>query len=193
MALFPLSPVPSSIAAPSFFDPMLAFSVDSGYELRRPRTSRPRRRFLCEWLGKTTTEMRQIMDFVLEHRLGSLSFEWYHMTAYDTVPASATTPVILTYQHGLVTGQWVAIGSGPPGLVGFWPVTRLNATQISLNGTTSAGAANVTVIVYLPNAVARFEQDTWGTPVKLIGPDQLGTGGRRQGYFSYSLVVEEVF
>lgn len=193
--LYPLTPLPSSVSAPAYREEILRFAVDSGYELRRPRTSRPRRRFQLDYLGKTTAEMRLLRDFLLAHRLGALSFQFLHPTAYDNVPVSNTTPIILTFTHGLVTGQWINISSSPTlsGLIGQWQITRVSATQLSLNGTSASGAGTVSVEVWLPNAVALFNQDTWESPAKLMGPEQLGLGSGRQGVFSWSLAVEEVF
>ena len=192
--LYPMtSPVPSSVSAPAIIDPYVLFQSDGGYEVRRALASRPRRRYTLEYLGKTTYELRYLRDFLMYHRNGVLPFQFQHPTAFDSVPASNTTPVWLSFMHGLVTGQWVNIGAGPTALVGQWQVTRIDSVNIALNGSVASGATNVVVSHYLPNAIARFNDNTWESPVKLLGPDQLGTGGRQQGIFSFTIQVEEVF
>src|SRR5262245_24685477 len=137
MALFPLSPTPSSVSAPTIIDPMLTFETDQRYSVRRVLTNRPRRRYTVEWLGKHTYEMRQIRDFLLQCRLGAIPFQWLHPTANEFVSAVNTTPALLDYAHGLYTGQWVVVSGSAPsaGLNGVWQVTRVGPTQIALNGT----------------------------------------------------------
>jgi phage-related protein len=194
--LYPLTPVPSSTSAPAIIDKMISFESDSGYEVRRAITSRPRRRYTLEYLGMTTGEMRQIRDFLQLHRNGVMPFEWRHPVAWDQVTFLNTTPVILTFDHGLVTGQYVVIGQAP--LAGIWAVTRLNSTQIALNGSAASGTSTVSVYAYLPTAVSRMPDSTWEAPAKIIGPESIGGAlggpfGGRTGYFSFSVSVEEVF
>ena len=196
MALYPNTPLPSSVSAPAIIDPVLRYSADSGIEIRRIRTSRPRRRYTLDYLGKTTEEMHYLRDFLMVHRLGVTPFEFLHPTASDDVTFSNTTPVVLTINtHGLITGQWVFIGNAPTPLNGLWTVTRINHYQLSLNGSVASGTGTggLSVVVYLPTAVAMFDQDTWNSPTKLVGPERLGTSLVRSGYFSWSVVVEEVF
>lgn len=196
--LFPDVPTPSSVSAPALIDPMAVFSSDSGYEVRRVLSSRPRRRFTCEYLGKHVQEMRYLRDFLMFHRNGVTPFSWLHPTAYDLVQCTNTTPVWLQYQHGLITGQWVNIGFGPPTLLGQWQVTRIDSVNIALNGTVAAGATQVTAAVYLPYAVARFSENTWESPVKIVGTERLGGErttplGALPGFFNWTILVEEVF
>lgn len=193
MALFPLTPLPSSVSAPALVDPVLRFESDQGYVQRRPKRSRPLRRYTLDYLGKTTAEMRTLRDFVMEHRLGGLTCAFYHPTAVDRVVVLATTPVILQYTHGLLTWQYVYIGgSSHPGLVNtYWRVIRLNPTQLALEGSVASGAGFADVVVYLPTAAVSFASDTWDSPTKLMGPEAIGSF--REGYFSFSVVVEEVF
>lgn len=192
MVLFPTNPVPSSISAPSVIDEILRFSTDSGYEMRRPLHSRPRYRYTLDYLGLYTQQVRFLRDFLQVHRLGAMSFQWLHSTAFEVITAGNTTPVTLSFYHGLVSGMYVNIGSGPAGLLGAWPVTRLDNTTIALVGTTASGAATVTVQQYLPNAVARFNGDIWESPVKLMGRDELAAPGRREGRWNLQLVIEEI-
>lgn len=194
--LFPTLPVPASVSAPDILDPMLTFQTDAQYEMRRPLGSRPRLRYQVDYLGLNVPEVRFLRDFIMVHRNGALSFEWIHPTASEVVIPLNTTPVILNYYHGLVSGMWVSINSGPTNLQGQWPVTRLDNINIALNGSVASGVAPVTVAVYLRHAVARFNENTFGSPAKLIGPDQYGQyipPFRRGGRFNMSLSIEEVF
>ena len=201
MVFFPATPLPSSVSAPAIIDPTLRYQVDQGYEVRRARTSRPRRRYQIDYLGKTTDEMHQIRDFILSMRLGVFPFQWLHPTAVDLVNMSANlTPVLIYYYtyHGLVTGQWVGVFGGPANANGLWQVTRLSNSTLTLNGSVGAGPAVINqanVFVYLPNAVAIFDQDTWTSPTKLIGPEQTNNlaGVFRAGVFSWTLLIEEIF
>jgi hypothetical protein len=198
MPFFPPTPTPSHVSAPAIIDPVHRFTSDSGYEIRRSKHSRPRRRWTVEWLGKTAGEMHGIRDFLHEVRGGALEFGWVHPTAFEFCVVGNTTPIQVSYPHGLVTGQAVAIlVSTLPGLVGTtWGVTRLNSTLLTLNGSNAQGVAGYALInVYVPHAVAILSQDTWESPVKLIGPEQDEStyGPRRQGYFNWSVTIEETF
>jgi hypothetical protein len=193
MALYPNQPVPSSVSAPEIMDPMLEFQSDAGYSVRRALVSRPRRRWQLEYLGKPTQDVRIIRDFLQYYRLGVTAFQWLHPTAFDVVPQTNTTPTWLGYWHGLVTGQWVNISSGPAGLIGQWQVTRVDGFYVVLNGSVASGVGPVAVADYLPNAIARFHDNTWESASKIIGPDQLGTAGNRGGYFSFNVTIEELF
>ena len=173
---------------------MLSMRSDFGYEVRRTLHPRPRFRYTLEWLGKTTHEMRYIRDFLLFQRLGTLAFSWYHGTGWESgVHVHHTTPIFLTYPiaHGLTTGMWVYL-SNPVGVgVGLQPyyrVTRLSQTQLLLDGSTGLGEGTVQATVYFPRAVARFSEDTWPSPVKLIGPE-----AGFQGVWNFSCVIEEIF
>jgi hypothetical protein len=194
MPSFPIAPVPSHVSAPEVIDPMISQSYDQGYQVRRVLHMRPRFRYTVEWLGKRTDEMRVIRDFLLQQRLGTLTFSWYHPTGWEgPVIASNTTPIWLGYPtpHGLFTGMWVflrnPVGLGPS-LLAFYRVTRVDPLQVQLDGSTAAGNGTVEVTPFFPRAVARFQDNTWQGPVKLIGPES-GT----QGYWSWNLQVEEVF
>jgi hypothetical protein len=191
MALFPTgNPLPSQISAPAIIDPMWSMDVDQGYQVRRSKHSRPRRRFVIDWLGRLTEDMHIIRDFLYELRLGVHTCEFLHSTSFDTAQAANTTPIILTYPkaHGYRTGQylWVTgIGALPTTI---WQLTRLSQTQVALNGSTALGATPCFTNVYLPYAVVIAQSDTWESPQKLIGPEAIG-----QGAFNFSITLEEVF
>ena len=191
---FPMTPVPSSISAPEVIDPMLTTGTDFGYEVRRSRHSRPRYRYTMEWLGKYTVDMRYIRDFLMQQRLGVESFRWFHTTAKETgVTVHPTTPVTLSFPagHGLYHGMWLHI-SAPvglaPGIQGGWQILYVDWLTVLLNGSTNRGNGTCTTQVFLPRAVARFSEDTWQSPVKLIGPEEI-----YHGAFNFQVQIEEVF
>lgn len=197
MTFFPFQPVPSSVSAPAILDPMWSFEADAGITIRRAKHSRPRRRFSLDYLGKTTTEMRMVRDFLQEQRLGALSFQWAHPTALDFVNVDGTTtPVAIIYEHGLVTGQWVGLVNGPPSLQALWQVTRINRQVLVLNGSVATGTvATAFAFVYLPTAVGVFSGDVMASPEKILGPEQWYPVGaqNRIGYFNFQVFIEEIF
>jgi hypothetical protein len=199
MAVWPISPLPSSVSAPAYIDPMLTFVSDSGYETRRSLHSRPRRRYTLDYLGKSTAELRIIADFLQATRFGAgQQIEFYHPTASDIVVASNTTPIWLFYNHALPTGAYVYVGS-PPALEGIWHTTRIAPNAHSLDGSVAHGDIYVQVQVYIPYVVARMSDDTWESPTKLVGTDMIGpdrpgaTVSALAGRWSFSVTLEEVF
>lgn len=152
--------------------------------------SRPRRRYQLDYLGMTTENVRFVRDFLISHRLGVTMFEWIHPTAFDTVPVSNTTPVVLTYFHEYQTGQWVVVSGATPNtsIIGVWPVQRLAANAISLTGTVAGGASTCDVRTYLPRARGFFPEGEWPGPAKLMGPESINSA---RGRFSFSVIVEE--
>jgi hypothetical protein len=197
MPTYPLTPLPSKVSAPEIIDPMLLFETDSGYSIRRVKRSRPLRRYTLDYLGKSTLEMRLIQDFFYSQRLGTLEFDFYHPTASEAVQVLNTTPVILVYPHGLITGQWLIPGLTPNTSINgrVWQVTRIDGTHLSLNGSAAGGTGTGQIITYLPHARGVFSDDTWQGPVTLIGPEQVfdAVSGRRSGYFNFTVTIEELF
>ncbi|HEX6827134.1 MAG TPA: hypothetical protein VF077_12525 [Nitrospiraceae bacterium] len=197
MAFFPSTPTPSSISAPAIIDPMWRFEADAGIDIRRAKHSRPRRRYVLDYLGKTTTEMRTIRDFLQQQRLGVLAFQWFHSTAIELCTIDGTTtPAGVYFEHGLVTGQWIGIIQGPAVYNAFWQVTRFSHDALTLNGSAGNGSvANAFAFVYLPTAVGIFGQDFMASPDKLIGPEQWYPAGyvTRVGYWNFSVQIEEIF
>jgi hypothetical protein len=197
MADYPQTPLPSSVSAPEYLDEVLRFQTDFAYELRRAKHSRPRRRWTLEYLGKTTAEMHQIRDFFGTVRFGVFPFTFYHPTALDAVVFQNTTPITLSYNgaHGLMTGQMVGVFSSPGGNAknGFYTITRVNAIQIALNGSTAGGGGVGSVRVYVPNAVGRFSDDTMPSPTKLAGPETASPQQNTMaGFWNFTVVIEEV-
>jgi hypothetical protein len=188
------------VSAPAFIDPSLTFESDSGYQSRRVKHSRPRRRYTLDYDGKSAGDLRTIADFLQQVRFGAgQTFEWLHPTAVETnVPGSNTSPIWLTFPHALVTGQWVYMLT-PTNLQGPHRITRVSAQAIALDGTVAQGDIQTSLGLYMPYAVARMADDTWESPTKIVGTDRVGPDrpgsalGAVAGYFSFSVVVEEVF
>jgi hypothetical protein len=191
MAVYPFLPLPNSIQAPAVIDPMHVFESDSGVTMRRPKHSRPQRRYQLDYLGKATWEWRIIRDFFQAQRLGVLPFEFVHHTGLDDAFYDNTTPVIVHMYHTFLTGQWILIYNSAPNtsLNAGWQITRLSGIAFSLNGSNAGGAGTCQIRTYLPNAVGIFQEDTDASPVKLIGPESVST---TRGRFSFSVTVEEV-
>jgi len=198
MATYPLDPRPASVSAPAIIDESLRFVSDSGYEQRRALHSRPRRRYTLEYLGQDTVHTRVIRDFLQQQRLGVLPFEFVHPTAMDACFIYAnSTPVIVQFQHAMVSGQWLGLVQGPAALNTVWKVTYANTIQVTLNGSQAVGGGTVVgyAIPYMPYAVARMQSDTFEAPTKLLGPDQVtaSPSSPNTGYFNFTVVVEEIF
>lgn len=193
MALFPFlytAPLVSQVDPPEKIYPLHRFVTDSGVEIRRAKHSRMRRRYSMAWKHLTAGDLHLIDDFLGTCGFGAVPFEFLHPTAVDDVNILATTPVTLNYAaaHGLLTGQWVGVMSSPANaLNGYWPISRLNALQLTLTGSTPQGAGMGTVRVYLPQAVAIFADDTMESPTTLRGPE-----AGVQGFFQKTLTIEEL-
>ena len=196
MPSFPTTVLPSHVSPPAIIDPMIEFSSDQGYQIRRARTSRPRRRWTMDYLGKNVDELRQIRDFFLQVRLGALEFAWGHPTAVDPVLVSPTTPVTVQWRHGLYTGMWIFIANGPNPSINnqAFQITRFNEITVTLNGTSAAGIQGLAdAVVYVPHAVGIFRDDTFESPATLIGPEQILFTNRRMGYYNFSVEIMELF
>jgi len=198
MALYPGSPVPSSVSAPEIIDPMLKFESDQGYSVRRARTSRPRRRWTLEYLGVNTANMRVIRDFLQFTRNGVFTFDWYHPTAIEVATFQVTTPVQVLLLHGLVTGMWVGVSNTPNATIngGIFQITRTSNANFTLNGSSAAGVQGIgNVVVYVPQAIAVMNENTFPSPATLIGPEQIDYApqGKRTGYYNFTVTIEEQF
>jgi hypothetical protein len=196
MANYPNNPVPSMVSGAEIIDPVWAYSVDQGYEVRRAKHSRPRHRWTLEYRGLKTQDMRQIRDFVHFARLSQLDFAWQHPTAQDLVLISPTTPVTMGGYHGLATGQWVIIyGSPNPSLNNqAWQVTRYDVLNCFLNNTTAAGiAGNANMQLYVPHMKIVAAEDTFPAPVTHRGPEQVRADVAYPGYYAYTVTLEELF
>lgn len=193
---YPAFPVPASVSAPAYIDPLLRFQTDSSTEIRRSRYSRPRRQFVLEYLGRSTHEMRIIRDFLASMRFGTLSFSWWHPTALESCTFTASTPIVLHYtmNHGLLTGQYVGVFESPAGNAanGFWQITSGGTGTILLNGSTSIGTGPGATRVYLPRAVARFSDDTYPSPARVNYGGGEGQAGTEQRWSWQVLIEEEI-
>lgn len=196
MPTFPSTFLPSAVSPPAIMDEMVQFQVDQGYSVRRAKHSRPRRRWVLSYLGKTVDEMRQIRDFLQQQRLGALDFAWHHPTALDKVLVIPATPMIVSWRHGLFSGTWIGMRNSPhPGLnEHVWQVTYFDPVTVTLNGTSEAGIAGTAdVWVVVPHAVGIFQNDTYESPDVLMGPEQVAWPGRRQGVYNFRVTIEELF
>ena len=191
---FPTFPLPSGVSAPAMIDEFYRFKSDFGYEVRRSRYIRPRRRYTLEFLGKSTHELRLIRHFFNLQRYGTLPFSWWHPTALEPVVFTASTPIVLhfTTAHGLVDGQMLGVFESPAGNAanGFWTITSGGSGTVLLNGSTSIGAGPGAVRVYLPKAVGIFSEDTMPSAARIdYGGGEAGSTGR----LSWSVTIEEQF
>jgi hypothetical protein len=197
MALFPGSPVPSHVSAPEILDPMLKFETDYGYSVRRPRTSRPRRRWTLDYLGQSTATMRTIRRFLIFTRNGVTEFSWFHPTAIEVAQFSPTTPVSVSWSHGLATGMWVGVSNTPnPGINGgVFPITVTSDSSLTLDGSTAAGITGVgNIIIYVPRAIAIMPDNTFPSPTTIIGPERIPIAPEiSRGFYSFSVTIEEQF
>jgi len=193
MAIYPLSPTPSSISAAAIIDPMHTYVSDQGYEIRRPMHRRGRRQFQVSYLNLNAAEMRVIRDFFQTRRAGALDFEWLHSTAFDTVNYTNTSPVVCVLQHSYQTGQIVWINSSVPNtsLNGFWTVQRIDPTSFALVGSNAGGPGSCNVVTYLPHAIGRFADGVMESPIKLLGPETNNLD--RRTAFQMSVIIEELF
>lgn len=195
MAVYPVIPKPNIVSAPALIDPLVRFTSDAGYEVRRSRTSRPRRQYTMTYIAKHSGELHTIVDFVQQHRNGAVDFSWIHPTAQDLVTLHDITPVWLSYTtpHGLHTGASLVIFNTEPASAlegNAYVVTRQNALQVSLNGTTAPGGGDrsAAVALYLVHTSFTFPEDVWPEPTPIIGHEQ-GTLGR----WSLTVTVREEF
>jgi hypothetical protein len=197
MALYPASPVPSEVHPPEIIDPMIEFKSDYGYSIRRPRTSRPRRRWTLDYLGVSTANMRIVRDFLQEVRLGAIDFQWFHPTAIEVALFQPTTPVNVLLLHGMTTGMWVGVSNTPNPTIngGVFQITRTTNASFTLNGTTAAGIqGNGNVIIYLPHATAVTQEGTLTAPATLIGPERIPIAPDiYRGIYNLQVTIEEQF
>lgn len=191
MPSFPTSPVPAHTSVATIEDPVYTSRSDAGYIISRSRYPRPRRMVQVDYLGLTTLELRVLQNFVAQQRLSALPFDYYSVRNYDIGTIQSTTPIIVSYNHPYVTGQWVWVGaSSVPGVDGLYPITVINAGGFALNNTIARGSGTAHIRMYFPTAVLRSDDGTLPGATKLIGPEAVQDS---RGRFSWSLMVEERF
>jgi phage-related protein len=197
MALYPGTPVPSHVSAPEIIDPMLLFQSDSGYSVRRARTSRPRRRWTLEYLGQSVANVRMIRNFLYVMRGGVTAFSWFHPTGLEIITVLNTTPVTVQLVHGMTSGMWVAVNSTPnPSINGqVFQITIVTHDTFTLNGSTGAGITGTgLMVVYVPKAIAILNDNTFPSPETLIGPDRVAwSTDPMRGFYNFSVQIEEQF
>jgi hypothetical protein len=197
MPLYPSSPVPSEVHPPEIIDPSIEFVSDYGYSIRRPRTSRPRRRWTLDYLGMSTASMRVIRDFLQEVRFGAGDIQFFHPTAIELATFQPTTPVNVLLFHGMTTGMWVGVSNTPNPNIngGVFQITRTTDSSFTLNGTTGAGIqGNGNVIIYVPHATVVTQDGTFSAPSTLIGPERIPIAPDvYRGIYNFQVTLEEQF
>lgn len=197
MAEYLWDPRPSVVHVAEIIDPSWSYQVDSGYEVRRSKHSRPRHRWTLEYLGLDVGHLRVLRDFIQFARLSAMDIQWRHPTAMDKLLCSPTTPVTIGGYHGMVTGQWMIIFSSPnPSLNNqAWQVTRYDGLNVFLNGSHAEGIAGLCdAQLYVPHAkIVSSSEGTFPAPATLIGPEQFRYDGARSGYYSMTVQIEETF
>ena len=163
MPTWPATIVPYSCSPPGFIDPVLRFSADQGYEMRRSRFSRSRRTYqLVFW--ETANVMNFILDFIeREIRGGTLSFSWSYPYPMAVFSINAGTPNVLTtvYTHGLQSGDQVVV-TGTNSHNNTYTVTRVNIQALQLQGTSggSSEGSGGLVAQFFPYMVLQLDGDT---------------------------------
>lgn len=197
MAIYPSSPVPSEVHPSEIIDPALVFSTDYGYTVRRVRSSRPRRRWQLDYLGKSTAEMRVIRNFLYSTRNGVLDFQWFHPTAIEVATFVQSTPVSVFLTHGLATGMSVAVNNTPNPFINgnTYTVTVTTDATLYLDGTIGFGIQGTGLLSnYVPHAIAVMAENTFPAPSTIIGPERIPLPPDvYRGYYNFSVTIEEQF
>jgi hypothetical protein len=170
----------------------LKFVTDAGYEVRRPRWSRSRRSYQVTYLGNAH-ELAPIYDFVeREIRVGALSFVWVHPYGASVTSISNATPNLLTmaYAHGWQSGDSITI-SGTSSHNNTFTVTRVSATQVSLNGTAGGAAEGALGVAALRLPYASLQVED-ALPVAEY-EHAFGPQIDNKGLLRLSLVIQEQF
>jgi hypothetical protein len=148
-------------------DPILRFSADQGYEIRRSRFSRSRRTYqLVYW--HSADAIMILLDFIeREIRGGALSFVWTYPypTQINSINAATPNLVATTWPHGLQTGDQVVI-TNTNSHNGTFTVTWVSLNHFSLQGTGggSAEAAGGLAAQHFPFMTLTLEGDTLEPP-----------------------------
>ena len=184
---------PYSVSPFGIIDPVLRFSSDQGYEIRRSRWSRSRRVYQVTYWDSTNLIL-QIIDFIeRELRVGALSFSWTYPYAQSITSISAATPNLLTttYVHGLQTGDYAVLADTATH-DGTYTVTRINANNVQLQGTTGGVAEGAigTIAAYYPYMSLQLEGDTMQIPEAMHG---WGAMVNDDGYIKLNLMFREEF
>jgi hypothetical protein len=171
---------------------MHEFKTDQGYSLRRAKHSKPTRGWVLDYLGRRSDEMRLIRDYLYSLRLGILETEFLHPTSADNATLFSGTPMgmYVQYGHGLRSGQWLGISLAQASILNEtrWQVTVLSPTVLSLNNSPAVDGGFCLIQAYVPHARCIFNQDTWESPTKLIGPER-----NNDGAWNYQVIIEELF
>lgn len=167
MPTWPAAPIPHHVSAPGIIDPVLRFSVDQGYEVRRSRWSRSRRLYQVTYLG-TANDILTLFDFLeREIRGGSLSFSWAYPFGQKIQSINTDVPNHLQTQwiHGLQSGDFVSI-AGTVAHNAVYQVQRISFTGLNLLGTSGGTAEGTggTLAPYFPFMSLQLEGDILPPP-----------------------------
>lgn len=158
---------PYSCSPHGIIDPVLRFSSDQGYEIRRSRHSRSRRTYqLVYW--ENAHLIMLLLDFIeREIRGGALSFDWTYPYPMRITQITAATPNLVQtpWHHGLQTGDQVVITNSATHN-GIRTVTRVNLNNVSLQGTAggSPEAAGGLIAAYFPYMSLQLDGDALAPP-----------------------------
>ena len=111
-----------------------------------------------------------LTDFFDEVRGATLTFDFTFPYPHTECTTTASTPVSVTtrFRHGYRTGEWVFVSGTEPGVDGARQITRVSATEFTLDGTTGTSASRVArVSRHFPTA--RFINTIFGPFPSLFG------------------------
>lgn len=178
---------------PGLLDPVLRFSSDQGYEIRRSQWSRSRRTYQLVYWGNSH-ELTIILDFIeRELRGGAASFDWSYPYPSAIFSINAGTPQVLSTQwaHGLQTGDSVIV-TNTNSHNGTYQVGRIHHTAVQLLGT-SGGSSEGTggkVTQFFPYMSLQLDGDSLQPPELSHG---YGVFANNDGLARLTLTLREEF
>ena len=193
MPTWPGSPVPNSTEMLSPLRQLTTFQADSGFQLRRTRGIRARRRFQLTYLGLTADEATRIAYFMSEEiDNGAAPFDWVERSdnSIKVLEINAGTVNVSPYHHGLSPGWYVRIDHSTTysSTVNYQVNTVPTANHFTLVGQSASDfSGNLRFRHSMPSAYVTL---TGSNEVPSMGK-QLGPRRDRKGVFSYVIGIEE--
>lgn len=191
MATFPTIPRPNSAEVPTWVDPALEARFDGGAIATRSKYLKRRAIITLLYI----TDMNgyyTLSDFSDEVRLRALTFDFTFPQSHTIIEVKDTTPIGIVTKafHGFRTGNQVQIANANPSVDGLRMITRTNADDFTLDGTTASGTVNNggSVALYFPKMRFVFPQGAFPAPAKLRGPTT-----DNHGLVQFGLTLEEDF
>lgn len=199
MAVYPESPRPRQITPLPFNRASITSQFDGG--AISTRTKYLRRRVVQLQLAYTVrfNEYSVLLDFFAETAQSVLPFEFYYPVPHAIANVFVGSPAQMSfyYPHGYQTGEQVYIRNNAA-LDGTYTITRLNANNVTVDGTSvGTAAAGGHSGRYFPKM--RVTGDTFGPFASQRGPHGLAAahpvpGLTRAGaYVSFSVILEETW